>query len=252
MSQEELDAMFALQQESFADGERQAEAESRNPFGRHRWIRLEQLQTASLNGQYAEIIHLANEDNRFGVRVQGDSKKKLVKRSNLVAVDDAETAKVCRIAASGEQSFVGGYIQDTRWPVSVLEKLPYEISPLSTVLGFPLRLSRVLPRSDLRERADWDNQWATWMMIDPKTGFAPDNWQSFVGPVVVWRSDGQISSDDMCLLNDFLDGLLDKYSEGSVVPEKHLTPEAWTRAKEKILENKRLNPHMQQYKDLNI
>ena len=54
---------------------------------------------------------------------------------------------------------------------------------------------------------------SSYMMIDPCTGFAPDRWQSYVGPVIVWCPDSAVSSDDMCAFNDFLSDLL----EGAVV-----------------------------------
>ena len=81
-------------------------------------------------------------------------------------------------------------------------------------------MTRVRPRSELVESADFDNQWATWMMIEPVSGFAHQRWQAgHVGPVVVWRPDGgAVSSHDMALLNDFLSSLLDRYSDGDVVP----------------------------------
>ena len=97
--------------------------------------------------------------------------------------------------------------------------MPYEVAPVPALLGIRLHVTRVRPRSDLVERADFDNQWATWMMIEPVSGFAPPRWQAHVGPVVVWRPDGgAVSSHDMCLLNDFLSALLDRYSDGDVVP----------------------------------
>ena len=118
--------------------------------------------------------------------------------------------------------------QDTRWPKAVLETIPYEVAPVPGLLGIPLRVTRVKPRSDLGQTlvTDFDNQWATWMMIEPVNGFAPPHWQSHVGPVVVWQPDGAVSSHDMALLNDFLSMLLDRYSEGpgEVVPVSDLEP----------------------------
>ena len=94
------------------------------------------------------------------------------------------------------------------------------MAPVPALLGIPLHVTRVRPRPpELVDRADFDNQWATWMMIEPVSGFAPPRWQAHVGPVVVWRPDGvAVSSHDMCLLNDFLSALLDRYSDGDVVP----------------------------------
>jgi len=225
----------------------------RNPLGRHRWVRLAGLQTTDLNGKYAEIVVPQNDDDRFGVRVQGEAGMKLIKRANLEPIPDEETAKVCRIAGRGEERFVGGFIQNTRWPLAVLEAMPWSASPIAEKLGFPLHLARVKPRSEFRGRADYDNQWATFMMIDEGTGFAPTAWQSYVGPVVVWRPGGApVTAGDMCVFNDFLSSILDKYAVGRVRPEKDLTPEAWVRKRNSILENQRMNPHEEQYDDINI
>ena len=122
--------------------------------------------------------------------------------------------------------------------------MPFEISAVSVLLGFPLHVSRVEPRSKLAERIDFDNQWATWMMIEPVSGFAPPQWQAHVGPVVVWRPDadgGAVSSQDMKLFHDFLSTALDRYSDGDVVPERDLTPEAWAESKRCLLYSSPVN-----------
>lgn len=249
----DVEAALAAQQESFARAEEAAEAEAADPLGRHRWVLLEGLQTTALNGKYAEIVVPANENDRLGVRVQGAASVKLIKRNNLVPIADEETVRVCRLASKGETQFIGGYIQDVRWPLAMLDAMPFTTSAVSACLGFPLRLTRVQPRSALTDRAHFDNQWATYMAIDPESGFAPPSWQSHVGPCVVWRPDGDTSSDDMCLLNDFISDLLNgPYDSGELVPGRDLTPQAWERAKTRILDNRRLNPHVQQYKDVNI
>ena len=82
------------------------------------------------------------------------------------------------------------------------------------------------------------------MMIDADSGFAPPNWQSNIGPVVLWRENGSpVSQDDMCLLNDFLNLLLDMYPEGSAEPDEDITPFAWAEFKEDA---------SQGYNDINI
>jgi hypothetical protein len=103
----------------------------------------------------------------------------------------------------------------------------------------------------------------TMLHMRSRSGLAPPEWGSLVGPVVVWRPGGvAVSSDDMCLFNDFLSGLLDQYGDGDIDPARDLTPAAWARAKERILENRRTmveddagNPAgmgMEQYTDLHI
>ena len=141
--------------------------------------------------------------------------------------------------------FCGGIIQNTRWPRAVLDALPYQVSPVSTRLGFPLRVARVQPRSELQGGQPSDNQWATWMMIEATSGFAPPAWQSGVGPVVVWRPDAPVSADDMYRFHDCLSETLHRYSDGHGRPDRDRTPESWARARERLRED-------QQYEDLHI
>mmetsp|Transcript_35999 Transcript_35999/g.36450 ORF Transcript_35999/g.36450 Transcript_35999/m.36450 type:complete len:160 (-) Transcript_35999:37-516(-) len=146
------------------------------------------------------------------------------------------------------------------------------LSPVSSLLGFSLYVTKVTPRSKLTSPSDFDNQWVTYMMIDPQSGLAPPRWQTRVGPVIVWRDPSDngnigrsnsnsnsssavdISSDDMCLFNDFLDGLLDQYSEGVVSPSRDLTPMAWKRIRARLLHNQKqlAEQGFMSYNDINI
>ena len=95
---------------------------------------------------------------QYGVRIQGKRGKKFVRASSFIPVPNEETVRVCRMSAKGEKGFYGGFTQDTRWPLSVLDTMPYEVSPVSELLGIPLRVTRVQPRSELVDRVDYDNQ----------------------------------------------------------------------------------------------
>lgn len=84
------------------------------------------------------------------------------------------------------------------------------------VLGLSHGQMRPAPVADV---ADLDNQWATYLMIDPISGFAPPKWQARVGPVVVFRPDGtDISMKEVACMHGFIDQLLDDFSE--VVPNE--------------------------------
>ena len=64
------------------------------------------------------------------------------------------------------------------------------------------------------DRAALDNQWATYFLIDPTSGFAPMAWQCAVGPVVLFRPGGAaISIKQVCCMESFLDLLLDTFSD---------------------------------------
>ena len=228
-------------------------------FGRHRWIKLTGLTNKNeLNGEYAEIIRKLDNSDRFAVRVDGSDGLLSLKKTNLETIPDEETTKVCRMASAGEEYFTGGFRQTVRWPLAILRSYPNTvICPISVQLGFPLWITKVKPRTTLNANSDYYNHWVTWMMIGLQSGLAPAEWQSHVGPVVVWRdqdSNGNgaaaatlaVSMDDMCLLNDFLDSLLDQYSDGDVSPDVDITPAAWETAKKRIL------PNMPNYIDINI
>ena len=205
------------------------------------------------NGQYAEILRQVEtaDDDRFEVRRLSvtNGSTAAIKRVNLDPIPDEDTVKVCRMSCSGEEHFLGGFRQTVRWPKAILQDsrhYPSVSCPIAAKLGFPLRIAKVRPRTVLRSRPDYDNQWVTWMMIDLVSGFAPSQWQGNIGPVVVWREDGgDVSSDDMCLLNDYLDGLLDQYSEGpgSVVPDRDINPSVWSTFKMRAADS---------YEDINI
>lgn len=235
------DAEIERLEREHAENRRLVSEEAASPFGRHRWVRLKDLQNTALNGKFAEVIRRpqdgsGGEDERFAVRVEGTEKPVRIKGMNLEAIPDAETIKVCHISARGEEPFDGGHVQTVRWPRAILESPAYhsDASPISRRLGFPLRITRVLPRSKLTGRADFDNQLVTYMMLELRSGFAPMSWQSYVGPAVVWRESGApFSSDDMILLDQFISDLLERYSEQEVSPRRDITPSAWAKFRDR-------------------
>ena len=68
------------------------------------------------------------------------------------------------------------------------------------------------------------------MLIDPKYGFAPPEWQSYVGPVLAYRPQigGQSVQNfnrlDFEIVWDFLNNVLDRFGEphlyGDLVPNR--------------------------------
>jgi hypothetical protein len=84
-------------------------------------------------------------------------------------------------------------------------------SPVMARIGIPLC---VLPLG-----AGTNNQWATWFMINPVSGFAPPKYQN-LGPCLILRRDRvPISTDQVALLGDYFGGLLDQFGgddDGSI------------------------------------
>lgn len=132
--------------------------------------------------------------------------------------------KTYRMAADGE----GGISQSKTLLFPKSHSMFAECSargnaPVFTLCGLPLMVEKVKPYKPLAEGYQRDNQWATWMMIEPHTGFAPAEWVGGVGPVLVYRPRGlDFGPDDALVINDFLSGLLDMYSNG---PE--FNPSTW-------------------------
>ena len=53
-------------------------------------------------------------------------------------------------------------------------------------------------------------------MIDPTTGFAPAEWQSGVGNVLVARADGQaLETDTLGAITDYISDILDAFGNGA-------------------------------------
>lgn len=91
------------------------------------------------------------------------------------------------------------------------------VPPIPRLIEVPLVFYRVGTRS--ANRADLDNQIATYINIDAASGFAPPEWQSFVGTVIVARKDKKP------LLPHHLEGvwmycdyILDIFGEGEGAP----------------------------------
>ena len=81
------------------------------------------------------------------------------------------------------------------------------------------------------DRAALDNQWATYFLIDPTSGFAPARWQQQVGPVVLFRPGGAaISIKEVCCMHGFLDQLLDAFGDVARGALRHrMTPQHFGR-----------------------
>ncbi|KAG8904575.1 hypothetical protein FRB99_001538 [Tulasnella sp. 403] len=96
-------------------------------------------------------------------------------------------------------------------------------SPISKLIGIPIAFWRHRqddPMSHLGSsiRETLDNQSVTYMMINPKTGFAPPQWQQGVGPVTVARLDYQpMSWVDLELIWMFCDDIIEQFG-GEVPP----------------------------------
>lgn len=223
----------------------------KDPLAPGRWVTLEGLQTADLNGCIGEIIESQNSQGRVGVRTRQGNK--LIKLSNLQTFADDAVIKVARIGARGEEVAPKGPggVRTWFWPSQVLDELPSETSPISELIGIPLNVARIEPHKKLEGDESFDNYYATNFMVAPSTGLAPAPWQALVGPVVIWRPGGEpFSADDACLVRGFIDHLLKQYPDIDV--KEAITPSAFQEFKRRTLEEEKETPLAAKSEDVNI
>ncbi|KAH7110213.1 hypothetical protein B0J13DRAFT_516668 [Dactylonectria estremocensis] len=91
------------------------------------------------------------------------------------------------------------------------------VPPVPGLIEVPLVLYRVGTRS--ANRADLDNQIATYLNIDAYSGFAPPEWQSLVGTTVVARKDRKpLLPQHLEGVWMYCDHILDLFGEGEGAP----------------------------------
>ena len=79
------------------------------------------------------------------------------------------------------------------------------------------RLVENLPRG-----RQTDNQHATWLNMDPESGFAPPEWQGGIGSVVVANADGtSLDSNTLGAIVDYVSEILDAFGDGEVPRRKY-------------------------------
>jgi len=229
----DIEAFWAnIKEEGTKSGQTRGKVEG---FGL-RWVTITNLQSEAgkkLNDHIGKVLTQdVNQDGRHQVQVEGIKMVKLMKPVNLKDVADDDLVRVYRLTSDGE-----GEIHEVLiFPKShsLFQNNP-ELGncPAMALCGWPLMVQKTKPRKILVERGDYDNVWATWLMINPNNGFAPLKWQSYVGPVYVFRPNGSadVSCDDMDATNEFLSSLLDMYGgdEPDFDPRTWLNPDFFSR-----------------------
>ncbi|KAJ6587146.1 hypothetical protein DFH09DRAFT_869407, partial [Mycena vulgaris] len=105
------------------------------------------------------------------------------------------------------------------------------VCPVSAQVGLPIVIYRHLQEDPLSMDRDpgLDNQRATFLMIDPESGFAPPQWQMCVGSVTVMRQDGKpLTRQSIETIWMYHDHLLDLFGDGAV-PRRVMTREGFVR-----------------------
>lgn len=218
-----------MREKATASGKSPGEVE-----GGVRWITIRGLQSEAgkkLNGCLGKVLtHKVNEEGRHQVEVELDGmqrKVKLLKPANLEDIPEEKLVRVYRLPSQGEGEIHRVLIFPKAHNL-FQNNLPQGNCAAMALCGLPLIVKKTKPRRRLGDQGDYDNVWATWLMIDPRSGLAPPEWQSYVGPVYVYRPSGSadLSADDMDVTNEFLSALLDCYGDGpDFNPREMLNPE---------------------------
>ncbi|KAF8190349.1 hypothetical protein K438DRAFT_1971220 [Mycena galopus ATCC 62051] len=120
------------------------------------------------------------------------------------------------------------------------------VCPVSAQVGLPIIMYRHLKEDPLRMNPDsgLDNQRATYLMIDPVSGFAPPQWQSCVGSVTVMRKDGKpLTKQAIETIWMYHDHVLDLFGDYGMAPRDTMTSEGFVDYCAEYKENKLLNGH---------
>ncbi|KAI6003253.1 hypothetical protein F5J12DRAFT_839343 [Pisolithus orientalis] len=119
-------------------------------------------------------------------------------------------------------------------------------SPLFRQIGLPIIVYRDHPGNPLTMigNAGLDNQIATYLMVEPSTGFAGYGWVrgGVVGTVIVVRQDKKpLTCEAIETLWMYADFILDLYGEGYGTPARQLTPQSFRRFCKEYKEGRLLN-----------
>ncbi|KAJ5046771.1 uncharacterized protein L3040_003998 [Drepanopeziza brunnea f. sp. 'multigermtubi'] len=89
--------------------------------------------------------------------------------------------------------------------------------PITVKFELPLVMYREM--EGLPRGQETDNQHATWLNIDPQSGFAPPHWQGGIGTVVVASADGKpLTVATLSAVTDYVSLILDKFGDGAGAP----------------------------------
>lgn len=102
------------------------------------------------------------------------------------------------------------------------------IPPLAERLNIPIAIHREGTKST--NRADLDNQTATYLNLELESGFAPMAWQSGVGNVIIARKDRKpFLPQHLEGLFEYASRILDKFGDGDGAPSRLYNWQAFER-----------------------
>lgn len=156
----------------------------------------------------------------------------------IVARSPTDPVDACFMFSAGDKR---GHLFDT---LSIPADHPIfsagTLSPLSVMMELPLLIYREdrRPSLSIPRSAAMDNQAATYLMFDTKTGFAPPEWQQGIGTVIVARQDGKpLDELHLEMIWSFASDLLDAFGDSGVVADRKKGRKAF----EMYMQNYRMN-----------
>ncbi|KAJ7792957.1 hypothetical protein B0H14DRAFT_156741 [Mycena olivaceomarginata] len=92
--------------------------------------------------------------------------------------------------------------------------------------------------------AKLDNQRATFLMIDPRSGFAPPEWQQCVGSVTVMRKDGKpLTRQSIETIWMYHDRLLDLFGDDPAIAHRMMTSDGFKKYCAQYKRERLMNRH---------
>lgn len=103
------------------------------------------------------------------------------------------------------------------------------VPPVPALLDFPVVIHCVGTAGN-GTTGYLDNQAITYIHVDPNTGFAPPDWQSGIGTVIVARKDKKdLPPEHYEAIWMYCDRILDYFGEGEGAPERLYSRQAFER-----------------------
>jgi hypothetical protein len=124
------------------------------------------------------------------------------------------------------------------------------VLPVPALIEVPLVVYRLGTWSE--NVAELDNQAATYLNIDPNSGFAPPAWQGGVGTVVVARKDRKpLLLHHLEVVWDYCSRILDYFGNGEGAPIKFYNRQAFQKYWEKYCAEQKLGSTKEGAENLN-
>lgn len=148
---------------------------------------------------------------------------------------DGNTVKGVRIAGTWEEVDID--VSDPIWTEGTS-------CPIPKKLGVPLIVRRD-PGLLGTGPAGQDNQPVTYLMIHPRTGLAPPEWQLNPGPAIVARKDKKpLLLNQLDIIYEYMCDLIDEVEDIGMVPPERMSKAALKEHWDEMVEERKMSQQM--------